>query len=173
MPIPTIFNHYLVDKHQTSKRYKTDVILTLLALCILGGYGIITILELLTKTTYEGICSNEGLTAKILCDEWSFRQCSYFGDQVGAKANNVNNALSREDCEISAGGGCPVYDITSRNFCTNYKGGNMEGDGQLWSYLWTQQMNQETVQFNGIAQVSSYMCCGQIQQTVSQKLIIW
>lgn len=180
MGIPTLFKHLQVDKAKTEARYTWDLIMSLVALAIIGAYAAISVIDILTKTSYEGICSNENVTAKILCDEWVFRQCSYFGDQVGVQADTthqeyvgLSGTMSKEDCKIEEGGGCPVFDITSPNFCTNWKGGRMLNDGELYTYLWQTQNGQDTVQFNGVAASSNYMCCGQIEQTQMQKLIIW
>eukprot|EP01083_Nonionella_stella_P014172 39846_1 len=175
MVFPTIFKHYREDDSRTKSRYKADIILTVIFAIILGSYAVISILDLLTRTTYEGICASD-VTAKILCEEWSFRQCSYWGDSVGTKATDDGSnqpQMSKEDCLIQEGGGCPAFDITSPNFCTNYRGGNMLGEGVLYSYLWQGEMNQETVEFTEEASSSAYMCCGQIEQTIAQKLLIW
>ena len=180
MGIPTLFTHLQVDKALTQARYKWDLLMSLIALLIIAAYAAFSVIDLLTKTTYEGICSNDNVTAKILCDDWVFRQCSYFGDQVGVQPDTTHTdyiqhsgSLSKQDCLISEGGGCPVFDVTSPNFCTNWKGGRMLNDGELETYLWQNQNNQDTVQFNGVAVSSNYMCCGQIKQTIIQKLIIW
>ena len=195
MAIPTLFKHLPVDKAKTEARFKWDLTLSLLALAIIGAYAAVSVIDILTKTSYEGICSNENVTAKVLCDDWVFRQCSYFGDQVGVQADTTHDdyvanggTMSKEDCKIEEGGGCPVFDVTSPNFCTNWKGGRMLGDGELYTYLWqtnnnqnnnqnnnnnNQNQNTDTVEFNGLAQSSNYMCCGQIEQTQIQKVIIW
>ena len=175
MSIPTLYTHYKEDKLKTNARYKFDLALSLLAIICIGIFAIFSITDIL-KTSYEGVCSSN-VTAKVLCDDWSFRQCSYFGDNIGTKPN-ANNALpqnqpSKEQCQIAGDGDCPVFDTTSPNFCTNYKGGKMDGDGKLFSYLWQGNVNQETVQFNGEAEDGMYMCCGQIERTMGQKLIIW
>ena len=177
MPIPTLFNHQLKDKKLSEARYKWDVILSLVALILIAVYAIFSITDVLTKTTYEGICKNSGVTAKELCDDWVFRQCAYWGDQIGVQHDTThpdyNIQMSKQDCQINEGGGCPVFDVTSPNFCTNWKGGRMLGDGELVTYLWQGQINQETVSFTGAANSANFMCCGQIEQTTAQKLIIW
>ena len=243
MPIPTLFQHYQEDRQLTQRRFKFDLVVSLVAIIVVLLVAIASIVDLLTKTTYEGICADENITPKMLCDDWSFRQCSYFGNTVGTKAsssrrrlsgdppnnggnppndggnppndggnppndggnppndggnppndggnppndggdanngagdaNNQNQvvggmSLTKEECEISQGGGCPAFDVTSRNFCTNYKGGNMDEDGILYTYLWT---SETEVEFSEApAGKGAVICCGQIVHAAIGKLVMW
>ena len=174
MAIPTLFKHFVQDDKKARSRYTWDLITSFIALVIILGYGVVSVIDLLTTTHYEGVCSNN-VTAKTLCDEWSFRQCSYFGNNVGTKGIGPQNnapAPPKADCFPVGGGDCAVHDFTSPNFCTNYHGGKFDSN-VLWSYLWYGNPGNEVAEFKEEARSSNYMCCGQIEQTIIQKLVIW
>lgn len=189
--MPSLIKHYKYDEDLQKKRAKIDTILSLFACIFVIIYGIYSIRDLLSRTTYEGICQDENVTAKVLCEDWSFRQCSFYGNQIGAKPNtnnipnnnvnnnnndgnnnnvNNNNVRTQDECMAFLRGDCPVYDFTSPNFCTQYKGGNMINDGILYEYVW---QSDNSIEFKQIAAKGRFMCCGQIEQKVYQKIIIW
>ena len=188
MPFPTLFTHYREDQQKTQRRYKFDLLLSVIAVFFVMLVGIWSIADVMSKTTYEGVCADADITSMMLCDEWIFHHCSYFGEMVGTKPSTSRRRLSgdqssdnnqvvggqrstKEECEISQGGGCPVFDVTSKNFCTNYKGGHMSSTSVLYTYRWT---SETEVEFSEIpAGPGAVICCGQIAQSVLSKLGPW
>ena len=152
MGFPTLFKHTVVDEALTRKRYCWDRLVTFAAMGIIGVYAVISAMEM-TKTTYEGICSNDGISAEILCNEWVHHSCSVYGENY-VQAKGVDQGGWRNG----------IY-VTSPTFCDQYEAGEMEGEGVLYTYL------MQSGEWGDIA--TDYNCCGQKEQTPFQKLVVW